>query len=102
MKIRFVLNPFSFLFMLEGEQNYFIILETLDIEEATYIWHTPKNKDTPAEEANRIVHQLNIIIEKGRQTFLENTPENFTIIIHDYSANNKGFTLWKSAIEGLI
>ena len=27
MKIRFVLNPYSFLFLLSGEQNYFVILE---------------------------------------------------------------------------
>lgn len=44
MKIRFVLNPFSFVFLLTGEQSYFIVLETLDTEEATYIWHTPKTK----------------------------------------------------------
>jgi hypothetical protein len=27
MKIRFVLNPYSFVFLLSGEQNYFVILE---------------------------------------------------------------------------
>jgi hypothetical protein len=32
MKIRFVLNPYSFLFLLSGEQNYFVILETLHTE----------------------------------------------------------------------
>ena len=42
MKIRFVLNPYSFLFLLSGEQNYFVILETLHTEEATYIWNILK------------------------------------------------------------
>ena len=32
MKIRFVLNPYSFVFLLSGEQNYFVILETLHTE----------------------------------------------------------------------
>ncbi len=50
MKIRFVLSPFSFVFLLAAEQNYFVILETLDTEEATYIWHTPKNKASLIEE----------------------------------------------------
>ena len=102
MKIRFVLNPFSFLFLLVGEQSYFIVLETLDTEEASYIWHTPKYKATLMEEVKQIDNQLSIIREKGRQAFLEINPENFTRILHDYSDNKKGFILWKSAIEELI
>lgn len=102
MKIRFVLNPFSFVFLLSGEQNYFVVLETLDTEEATYIWHSPKNKASSIEEVKQIDNQLNIIREKGRQTFLENSPDNFTRIIHDYSDNKKGFIIWKSAIDELI
>lgn len=39
---------------------------------------------------------------KGRQAFLENSLENFTKIIHDYSDNKKGFILWKSALEEII
>lgn len=102
MKIRFVLNPFSFVFLLAGEQNYFVVLETLDTEEATYIWHTQKNKASLIEEVKQIENQLNIIREKGRQAFLENSPKNFTKIIHDYSDNKKGFIIWKSAIEELV
>ncbi|MCH8555668.1 MAG: type III restriction endonuclease subunit R, partial [Schleiferiaceae bacterium] len=102
MKIRFVLNPFSFVFLLAGEKNYFVVLETLDTEEATYIWHTPKNKASLIEEVKQIDDQLSIIREKGRQVFLENSPDNFTRILHDYSDNKKGFTIWKSAIEELI
>jgi len=102
MKIRFVLNPFSFLFLIVGEQSYFIVLETLDTEEATYIWYTPKYKATLIEEIKQIDNQLSIIREKGRKAFLEINPENFTRILHDYSDNKKGFILWKSAIEELI
>jgi superfamily II DNA or RNA helicase len=102
IKIRFVLNPFSFVFLLSGKQNYYVVLETLDTEEATYIWHTPKIKASLIEEVKQIDNQLNIIREKGRQTFLENSPDNFTRVIHDYSDNKKGFIIWKSAIEELI
>lgn len=102
MKIRFVLSPFSFVFLLAGGQSYFVVLETLDTEEATYIWHTPKDKVTLMEEVKQIDRQLNIIREKGRQNFLEISPDNFTRILHDYSDNKKGFIIWKSAIEELI
>ena len=102
MKIRFVLSPFSFVFLLAGEHNYFIVLETLDTEEATYVWHTSKNKASLIEEVKQIDNQLSIIREKGRQAFLENSPDNFTRILHDYSDNKKGFIIWKSAIEEFI
>jgi superfamily II DNA or RNA helicase len=102
MKIRFVLNPFSFVFLLEGVNSYYIVLETLDTEEATYIWHTAKNKASLIDEVKQIDNQLSIIREKGRQTFLENSPVNFSKIIHDYSDNKKGFIVWKSALEEQI
>lgn len=102
MKIRFVLSPFSFIFLLAGEYSYFIVLETLNTEEATYIWYTSKNKASLIEEVKQIDNQLSIIREKGRQAFLENSPDNFTRILHDYSDNKKGFIIWKSTIEELI
>ncbi len=102
MKIRFVLNPFSFVFLLAGEQRFFVVLETLDTEEATYIWHTLKNKTSLIDEVKQIDHQLSIIREKGRQHFLENSPENFFRVLNDYSDNKRGFTIWKAAIDQAI
>lgn len=99
MKIRFVLQPFSFVFLLSGEQQYHIVLETLDTEEATYIWHTSKARQTLIETVKYIDQQLNIIRDKGRETFLKTNPENFSRIMHDYSDDNKGFILWKSLLE---
>ena len=37
LKVRFVLLPFSFVFLLSGQEQYHIVWETLDTEEATYI-----------------------------------------------------------------
>ncbi|WP_231367553.1 DEAD/DEAH box helicase [Gillisia sp. JM1] len=102
MKIRFVLNPFSFVFLLAGNKKYYIILETLDTEEATYMWQSPNNRVSLIEEVKQIDNQLSIIREKGRLAFLANTPENFTRIIHDYSDNKKGFILWKSTLDEII
>lgn len=99
MKIRFVLQPFSFVFLLSGEQQYHIVLETLDTEEATYIWHTSKDRQTLIETVKHIDQQLNIIRDKGRETFLKTNPENFNRIMHDYSDENNGFILWKNLLE---
>jgi len=99
MKLRFVLQPFSFVFLLKGEQNYHIILETLDTEEATYIWRTDKSKSVLIDTIKQIDKELNSIREKGRQSYLETNPQNFSRIVHDYSDNNKGFTIWKGQLE---
>lgn len=102
LKIRFVLSPFSFVFLLSGEQQFHIILETLDTEEATYLWHTEKNKQALISKVKEIDQQLNLIRNKGRQVFLETNPENFFRILHDYSDKKKGFVIWKDLLEEQI
>jgi hypothetical protein len=102
MKIRFVLNPFSFVFLLSGAQQYHIILETLDTEEATYLWHIDKSRQALLRKIIEIDEQLGIIRNKGRQAFLESNPENFSRVLHDYSDERKGFVIWKDLIEERI
>jgi hypothetical protein len=72
-------------------------METLDTEEATYIWHFDK-KDIHSQ-LNAINRDLNIIRNQGRQYFLENPPDNFSRILHDYTDNKKGFIIWKGNLE---
>ncbi|WP_339698084.1 hypothetical protein [Algoriphagus aquimarinus] len=102
MKLRFVLQPFSFVFMIAGKHHFHIILETLDTEEATYIWHSEKSKSALMEAVKQIDQELNIIREKGRQCYLESNPQNFSRVVHDYSDNNKGFSIWKGQLEELF
>lgn len=99
MKLRFVLQPFSFVFLIAGEQDYHFVLETLDTEEATYIWRTDKSKSALFDTIKRIDKELNIIREKGRQAYLDTNPQQFLRIVHDYSEGNKGFTIWKGQLE---
>lgn len=99
LKLRFVLSPFSFMFLLTGEEQFHIVLETLDTEEATYIWHIPKDKNTLREALKRIDHDLNIIRQHGRQYFLDTQPAGFSRVVHDYSEGRKGFVVWKDLVE---
>ena len=99
MKIRFVLNPFSFVFLLSGGKQFHVILETLDTEEATYLWHVEKDKESLIKKIKEIDHQFNLIRNKGRQAFLETKPNNFSKILHDYSDEEKGFVTWKNLLE---
>ena len=102
LKIRFVLSPFSFVFLLSGENQFHIVLETLDTEEATYLWHIEKDKTQLRSKLKTIDEQLSIIRNNGRQTFLETKPENFSRILHDYSDTKKGFVIWKDLLEEQI
>lgn len=99
LKLRFVLQPFSFLFLLSGETKYHIVWETLDSEEATYIWHIQKTREALRTAIAEIEIILNEIKQTGRQNFLEKESANFSRIVHDYSEAKKGFITWKSMLE---
>ncbi len=97
LKIRFVLTSFSFVFLLNGNEQFHVVLETLDTEEATYIWHIDKQR--LSNTLKGIDQQLNILKNKGRQAFLRTQPKNFSRILHDYSEERKGFVVWKGMLD---
>ena len=99
LKLRFVLSPFSFVFLLKGKINYHIILETLDTDEATYVWYFDADKRRLPAMLKLLDEDLNMIRNKGRQSFLENAPVNFSRVHHDYSDDRKGFVIWKDSLE---
>lgn len=99
LKIRFVLSPFSFVFLLAGKIGFHIVLETLNTEEATYIWHFDNDKKSLPDKLKQVDKYLNIIRNKGRQAFMENPPDSFSRILHDYSDDKKGYIIWKDMLE---
>jgi superfamily II DNA or RNA helicase len=99
LKVRFALQPFSFIFLLEGMEQFHIILETLDTEEASYLWHFEKNVFHFPLFLKEIDQHLNVIRKQGRQEFLISPPKNFSRILHDYSNEQKGFIIWKDTLE---
>ncbi len=102
LKLRFVLHPFSFVFLLSGNHQFHVILETLDTEEATYIWHFDKNSSTLKENLASVDLALNTIRNQGRLPYLGTRPVNFSRIIHDYSNDRKGFIQWRDMLEEKI
>lgn len=102
LKVRFVLSPFAFIFLITGKEHYHIIMETLDTDEATYIWHTSKEISALKNILNSIDEDLNKIRIEGRSSFLQSTPVNFSRVLHDYSDERKGFVIWKDNMEQFI
>ncbi len=99
LKLRFVLEPFSFVFLLAGNNQYHLVWETLDTEEATYIWHIEKSVYELERSIKRIDGLLGQIRTKGRQQYLETNPQHFSRILHDYSDETKGLIIWKDILE---
>jgi superfamily II DNA or RNA helicase len=99
LKLRFVLEPFSFVFLLSGNNQYHLVWETLDTEEATYIWHIEKSVYELERSIKKIDGLLGQIRTKGRQQYLETNPEQFSRIVHDYSEDSKGLIIWKDLLE---
>lgn len=99
LKIRFVLKPFSFLFLLTGEKKYHIVWETLNTEEATYIWHFEKSMDALRKGLKEIEAILNDIRTTTKLDYLRKEHENFSRVIHDYADTKSGFTTWKGMLE---
>lgn len=99
MKLRFVLQPFSFVFLVEGDKNYHLIWETLDTEEATYVWHTDKNLPALKQGARKLEAILNVIKAQGKIAYINSSEEAFRRIYHDYSDLVDGFVKWKAELE---
>ena len=102
LKLRFITQPFSFVFIISGKFQHHIILETLDTEEATYVWHIDKTSSDINLQLNIINDDLNKIQVEGRQHFLEKQPDNFSRIIHDYSDSKRGFIVWRDSLEMML
>jgi hypothetical protein len=101
MKLRFVLSPFSFVFLLAGERGYHVVWETLDTEEATYIWHFSKDKTVLREGLIGLELVFSRIRLEGRQFYLDGAPVGFTRVLHDYD-DERGFLGWRDAVEGWL
>ncbi|MEI6062664.1 MAG: hypothetical protein WCR72_18315 [Bacteroidota bacterium] len=74
-------------------------METLDTEEATYLWHFDKATNSLPMILKEIDNHLAIIRNKGRQVFLDSAPAYFSRILHDYTDEKKGFIKWKDSLE---
>lgn len=102
MKLRFVHKPFSFIFLIQGDRNYHIVWETLDTEEATYVWHITKDINVLKMTLRKIEDIINVIKVQGKTAYISSTEDPFRRIYHDYSDLVDGFVKWKGELESIL
>jgi len=102
LKLRFVLDPFSFIFLLEGQRNYHLIWETFDTAEATWHWPIEKNKEVLRLTLAKIEEVIQLVKVQGKTAYIGTVDEPFRRIIHDYSDISEGFYKWKSELESYL
>lgn len=102
MKLRFIHKPFSFIFLVQGEKNYHIIWETLDTEEATYIWHSRKDIHELKRMLRKIEDIINVIKVQGKIAYINSSEDTFRRVYHDYSELVEGFVRWKGELESML
>ncbi len=102
MKLRYVRNPFSFIFLLERNMDNYLVWETLDTEEATYIWKIGKDTNAIKSELERLESIVNKIKVEGKKAYLDTAKEELIRIFHDYSVDGDGFVTWKEKLERIL
>lgn len=102
MKLRFIFNPFSCIFLIDGKDFSYFVWETLDTKEATYIWQSDKSRKQLRETFQKIEAIINGIKIDGRTKYLTDNQDVFQRIYHDYSDQRDGFLKWKKELESKL
>jgi hypothetical protein len=99
MRLRFILKPFSFLFLLEGREQYYLVWETLDTEEATYLWPVEKEVSILKLTLKKVEEIIHLIKVQGKSAYISASAENYRRVFHQYKDSVKGFIKWKDELE---
>jgi len=102
MKLRYVLKPFSFIFLIQGDRNYHIVWETLDTEEATWVWHITKDNNVLKMTLRKVEDIINVIKVQGKTAYISSHDDAFRRIYHDYSDLVDGFLKWKGELVSIL
>lgn len=101
-KLRLVHKPFSYVFLLDSINNFYIVWETLDTEEATFIWKFRKEAMLTEQILAETNKALNLIAKNGRNKYRALQENNFGRLVHDYQGPQGGFKSWKEKMEIII
>ena len=89
-------------FLLSGNNCFHIVWETLDTEEATYIWTFTNDIKNLKQILSDIDKTINLIVRDGKNEYISRDAKNFKRIYHNYTDLKNGFKTWKEDFEKII
>jgi len=102
-RLRMTARPVSFIFVLKGAEDYYMVWETYESEEATYIWKLDNREGQPQrEELNELIERIKWLRQKNKLDYLRTHPKNFKRIEHDYGQSDGGVEKWKIELAEYI
>ena len=79
--------------------HYHIVWETLDTEEATYVWPVEKDAVKLKMTLQKIENIIQLVKVQGKTAYISSDDQACRRIFHRYKDEVKGFVLWKGDLE---
>ncbi|RYE59165.1 MAG: hypothetical protein EOP48_01750 [Sphingobacteriales bacterium] len=96
-------NPLSFIFLLPNDNDYCFVWETYNTSEATYLWKIRNTGEKGLRNrVNELIERIKWLRRKNKFKFLQDKPDGFTRIEHDYRSDDMGFKKWKAQLDGFL
>jgi hypothetical protein len=101
-KLRITGKPVSFIFVIKGGLQQFLVWETYETEEATYVWRLAvPDRTGQIKEVQDLLETIKWLRAGNKMQYIRSNPLNFRRIEHDYSGENWGFEKWKTSLTEL-
>jgi len=102
-RLRITAEPVSFIFVIKGKQDPYLVWETYETEEATYIWKlTGLAEQGQAAEVKGLLDRIVWLRAGNKIRYIRSKPPNFWRIEHDYQQKDGGFEKWKTGLTGFL
>ncbi len=92
----------SFLFLVKGDHSYFLVLEAIDMELATYIWKCSQAEEELRAKIKEVESLVASFKENNRTKYIQSNPEDFYRINHKYQDGEQGFLEWQKNLTDLL
>jgi len=101
-RLRITARPVSSIFVIKGKKHHYLVWETYETEEATYIWKlSSPDKKGQEPEVKGLLDKIVWLRAGNKIRYIRSKPPNFWRIEHEYREKDGGFEKWKTALTEL-
>jgi len=102
-KLRITGKPISFIFVIKENLQQFLVWETYETEEATYVWWlAAPDRNGQIKEVKDLLEKIKWLRASNKSQYIRLKLPNFKRIEHDYSGDDWGFEKWRAVLTSDI